>query len=52
MCGIQLLPGVGKREPAFYPVQLPTVRKDVRFKMRGRGEDRYCSKSQLGNDDW
>lgn len=39
VCGIQLLPGVGKREPTFHPVQPLTVRKDVRFKMGGkRGE--------------
>lgn len=37
VCGIQLLPGVGRREPAFYPVQVPTAGRDVRFKMGGRG---------------
>lgn len=38
MCGIQQLPGVGRREPSFYPVQVPTGGRYVRFKMRGAGE--------------
>lgn len=37
VCGIQPLPGVGRREPAFYPVQVPTAGRDVGFKW-GAGE--------------
>lgn len=37
VCGIQPLPGVGRREPAFYPVQVPTEGRDVGFKW-GAGE--------------
>lgn len=37
VCGIQLLPDVGRREPAFHPVQVPTAGRDGRFKIGARG---------------
>lgn len=43
VCGIQPLPGVGRRETAFYPVQVPTVGRDGRVKMGGRGGNRNGS---------
>lgn len=52
MCGIQLLPGVGRREASFYPVRIPTGGRDVRFKMGRQGKEQYGSKPQPRNCVW
>lgn len=51
-CGIQPLPGVGRRETALYPVQVPTVGRDISFNMGGRVENRYGLEPQLRNHGW
>lgn len=52
VCGIQLLPGVGSREPTFYPAQVPTAGRDSGFKMGDREENRCGSKPQLRDHGW
>jgi len=36
--GTQPLPGVGRRQPVFHPVQVPTAGRDGGFKMGGEGD--------------